>query len=306
MSNLIKKLIPIVTIIAGIATIIGLYLQINQSSSIILEVKTISRDNLTKIPNVDGLQATYSYKNEEIKSLWKIHYIITNIGNEIIIGEGNKKNIIKDSINLKLIKDFKILEIESKNKDFECSISNDINNIYISFLQWKPKENLELILYLEQLNSSLIPEITTSDREIINSEIKYSTFGIENLDSEKTIYDRLPQYLQPIIWWLTLIFYGLFLILIPIAWLSEVIKYIKYVLWIKSNNNEYNEWINNLIQENKLSQYSMPITLPQNIWNTYPSKNKPELPAKDFKNQIWAYLILLLLFVLPLLFVIKI
>ena len=305
MSNLVKNLITIITIIAGIATIFGAYLQINQSQPI-LEIKTISRDNLTKIPNVDGLKASYIYKNEEINSLWKIHCIITNVGNEIIIGEGNKKNIIKDYINFTLNTDFKILEIEKRSTSFPFNINNDKNNINLSFLQWKPTESIELILYLEQLNLNILPELLTSDREIINSEIRYSTFGIENLNSEKAIYDNLPQYLQPILWWLIVVIYGLFIIIIPIAWLSEVIKYIKYMSWIKSNNNEYNEWINNLIQEKKLSQYTMPITLPKEIWNIYPNKNKPELPAKDFKNQTWGYLIILLFLILPLLFVIKI
>ncbi|UTJ06105.1 hypothetical protein [Arcobacter roscoffensis] len=301
MKKFINYILTFVTIIAGLATIAGLYLQFYETKPI-LEIKTISKDNLTRLPSIEGLNAKYNYKDKEVKSLWKLHYVITNIGNEIIIGEGSKKNIIKENISFELNNKFKILEIENRNNKlpFKMKISN--NNIYVSFLQWKPKESIEIIVYVEQLEEKSDPQLITNDREIINSEITYNTLEIEKLNTETSLYSKLPQPLQTAIWWFSIFMYGLFLLIMPLIWLSELYKKIKYKTWLKSNTT-YQEWIDTLIQEGALSKYTEPLTLPSKLWERYPY-DKPILPDNDFKSLTWGVLILSIFCLIPLLFMI--
>lgn len=302
MNKTINYILTFVTIVAGLATVTGLYLQFYESKPII-EIKTISKDNLTKLPSIDGLNAKYNYKNKEVKSLWKLHYVISNIGNEIIIGAGNKKNIIKDKISFSIDKNFKVLEVENRNSRFPFEIDIKDYSIDISFLQWKQKESIELIMYVEQLKENINPQLISNDREIINSEITYNTLEIEKLNTGVSLYSKLPDTLQTIIWWFSIIIYGLFLFILPLVWISELIKKIKYKTWLKSNT-AYTEWIDSLIQNGQLNTYTEPLTLPNKLWKEYPY-TKPKLPDNDFNSLTWGLLILSIFCIIPLLFMIN-
>jgi len=300
MKKIVSYIMTFITIVAGIATIGGLYFQLYEKKPII-EIKTISKDSLTKLPSIEGLNATYKYKNEKVVSLWKLHYIISNIGNEIIIGEGSKKNIIKDNISLEINDSFKILEIEDKNTPFKLSIQE--NKILISFLQWKPQENIELVIYAEQIKKDSSPQLTTNDREIINSNVIYNTLEIKDISKGTAIFYKLPSPLQSTIKWFSIFIYGIFLIVMPILWFSELIKKIKYNTWLKSNT-QYKAWVNQLIEEKRLSAYTEPNNLPTKLWKEYPY-TKPKLPDNDFKSLTWGVIIFAIFCIIPLLFFIN-
>lgn len=299
--NKLKNIVTIITILAGVAGIAGLYIQIKEYNPE-LEIKTLSIDKLTDLPNVDGLKANYLYKNDTVNSLLKLHYLVSNVGDEIIIGQGNRKNIIKDNLKFNINDGFKILEINNeKNPNFNIKL--DSNRVILDFLQWKPQENVELIIYTEQIKENISPSFTTNEREIINGKVSYSQL-LDSAVKKEALFKKLPKALQSILWWFGIVFFGLLFILMPIVWFSELVKLLKYKKWKRTNYWMYEEWVNELIQNGKIESFKTPKDLPNNIWSEYPYI-KPTINDNEFGNLTLGVIIILFLFVIPLLMLIE-
>jgi hypothetical protein len=303
MNRFFKVFATVIGIFAGIAAIIGLFYQI-ASHSPIVEIKTITNEKLTDLPTLDGFKAQYYYKNSEVKSLWKLNYLITNSGDEIIIGQGNKKNIINDSITFALPDNYKILDIKISNSSFPFENTFSQNKFRIKFMQWKPKETFEISIYTEQLKDSILPKLITNDREIINGKVIYSTLQ-RGKDIKQPIYDYLPKFFQSIVWWLGLISFGLVIIVIPIVWIGEFSKFLKYKKWAKTDLWMYDDWINTLIEQKKITKHYTPKQLPISLWSEYPYP-KPALADNEFGSMSLGFIILIILTLIPLILMIKI
>jgi hypothetical protein len=303
MNKFFKTVVTTISILAGVAGIIGLYLQIINHKSII-EIKTISVDKLTATPTVDGLNAIYTYKKDTVKSLWKLHYLVNNTGDEIIIGEGNNKNIIKDKISFELNEQFKILDLNFKSNNLPFKTSTIENKINLSFLQWKPQESFELIIYAEQLNGGIEPKLNTNERELINGEVNYSTI-FKEIEEPSSLFDKLPKAIKTALWWIGIISFGLFLFLMPIGWLSEFTKWIKYKRWEKNDYWMYSEWMNEQVESKKAAIFYNPKNLPNYLWTEYPYI-KPTFPDNNIKTLTFGVIFGIILFGIPLLLLIGI
>lgn len=301
MSDFLKKIFNVIMLLSAIAGILAFYLQtINHKS--IIEVKTISSDKLTDTPSLEGLKAYYLYKNDTVKSLWKLHYFISNVGDEVIVGEGNKKNIIKSDLRFKLNQNFKIIDLKKVNSVLPVNVQLINDEISLKFLQWRPKESFELILYVEQMNKLQEPKLITNDREIINGEVKYTTFykDIKSSQESKSLFDKLPSPIKSVLKWIGIIFYGLFLVLIPILVIVEGVKYIKYRKWKKDYYWMYEEWVNELLAQKKLDFFKKPSQLPYKLWSEYPYP-KPTFPDNEISSLILGSVFILVLFSIPIL-----
>ena len=303
MIKFLKFLVSIVAIFAGIATIIGFYTQYTSHNPII-EIKSVTTDKLTDLPNVDGLKAHFLFKDSTVNSLWKLNYIISNSGNEVIIGEGNKKNIIKDSLTFQLPENFKILDFYISNSGFPFEKNYTKNKIRLKFMQWKPNENFDLAIYAEQLNNSKGPLLTTDDREIIGGTVNYTT--LQKVKEEiKPLFLYLPKFLQPIFWWFGFISFGLVIIVIPIIWIVELIKNVKFNRWFKNYSALYNDWMNKLVELKKIQSSVTPKSLPKHLWSEYPY-SKPVIPDNAFGSMTLGFIIVFIYTLIPLLLLIKI
>lgn len=303
MTKFLKNIFYIISFLAAVAAIIGFYFQITTPKPVI-EIKTISTDKLTDLPTVDGLKALYTYKNDTVKSLWKLHYYINNSGDEILIGEGNKKNIIRNGLDFSINNNYRIIEYRINKKNFPFNTKLRSNIINLSFLQWKPGENLDLIIYAEQLKKVKSPDLKINEREIINGEVKYSTIYKE-IGKKESTFEYLPKPLQQVLWWFAIISFGLVEIFCPIGFFIELAKLIKYKKWKKEDLWMYDEWIDKLIKEGELDSYKKPEDLAYYHWLNYPYI-KPNFPNKDFKSMTIGLIILSVLCAIPILLLIKV
>ena len=302
MKPILNIIVIIITILAGIAGIFSVYLQ-STTNKPIIEIKIISSDKLTNLPNLDGLNANYTYNNKPVNSLWKLNYIISNIGNETIIGEGNNKNIIRSNIKFSLNNNFKILKIDvSKEKENLFKINE--NSIFFSFLQWRPNENINLVIYAEQLNNKNVPILITNDREIIDGEVKYSSLLDEINNNELTLFYQLPKMIQTVLWWFTVIVFGFVIVIMPFVWIDSFIKYRNFNKWKREHKETYNQFINQLIEGNHLKEYLEPNYLPNSLWKEYPSKI-PKIPDDNFKDMTIGSIVFIGISLIPLLLLIK-
>lgn len=303
MTKYLKNLALIMTIIAGIAAVIGLYAQYKENNPT-LEIKNITKDKLTDLPRVEGLKAQFYYKDSLVHSLWKLNYEITNIGNKAIIGEGNNKNIIKESLTFHLPDNFKILELNLSQDSLPFELINVNNKIKLKFLQWKPNETLNLVLYVEQLSVNAIPTLKMNEREIENGIVNYTTLQ-NKIDKEQSLFDLLPRILQIILRWIGYIFFGLIILVMPIVWIGELVKYLKYKKWKSTDYWMYEEWIDENIKAGKIDLHYDPQKLPKQYWNDYPYL-KPVFSDNEFGSFTLGAVIVFVLTLIPLLIMIKI
>ncbi len=303
MNKYLKNLAMIMTIIAGVAAIIGVYTQYREDNPT-LEIKNITRDKLTDLPKVEGLKAQFYYKDSLVHSLWKLNYDITNIGNKAIIGEGNNKNIIKERLTFYLPDNYKILEVNTSQDTLPFELYNEKNKVKLKFLQWKPKESLNIIMYVEQLSEKEIPTLKTDEREILNGIVNYTSIQSE-IKEKQSLFDHLPRTIQSIFRWIGYVFFGLIIIVMPIVWISEFVKYAKYKKWKRSDYWMYKEWIDENINKGVLGLHYEPSKLPKQFWKDYPYL-KPVFPDNDFASLTIGTLLVLVLTLIPLLIMIKI
>jgi hypothetical protein len=301
MKSILNTIVIITTILAGLAGIFGVYIQ-STTNIPIIEIKTISSDKLTNLPNLDGLNANYTYKNKPVKSLWKLHYKLSNIGNETIIGEGNNKNIIKDNIKFSLANNFRILELHIPDEEYSFKFHD--NKILFSFLQWRPSENMNIIIYVEQLNNENIPTLITNDREIINGEIKYSSLLDEVNNNELTLFYQMPQLFQIILWWFSIILFGFIIIIMPIYWIGLLIENRDFNKWKKEHKESYSQFVSKLIEEKHLEEYHNPNYLPYDLWDKY-QYAIPKIPSDNMKDVSIATIAVIGISLIPLLLLIK-
>ena len=178
------------------------------------------------------------------------------------------------------------------------------NELKMNFLQWKPNESFNLVLYVEQLGEEKAPQLMTNEREIIGGSVNYTTFHNE-IDQEKSIFEYLPKTIQSILKWIGYIFFGLIVIVMPIVWISELIKFGKYRKWKKSDYWMYKEWVEENVKGGIFRLHYEPEKLPKKFWKAYPYP-KPEFPDNDFGSLTLGTIIVLILTLIPLLIMIKI
>ena len=174
--NRFTIIVGIVTIITGLAGVYGTFFTDNIvptntknitvivkkekpiPESKILLIKTIAIQRLTNIYDIDGIKSTYN--NKPIgNSLWRLEYNISNIGTKAIMGIGDNKDLIYNSIIFNIETNFEIFELYNLDSNMESEShfqvkEKDNSTISVSFIQWKPNQTLRLLIYANRKSSS--------------------------------------------------------------------------------------------------------------------------------------------------------
>lgn len=204
-----NKIVKIIFVyIAGAASIFGLllagYYQFIYEEKISLEVKTIDVIELTSLPKIDGLKASFEYNDTTVTNLWKMRFYISNVGTKSIIGQGDRKDLLTDGLPLYIQDSISILLIKSKDKNFPIEIKNNKNHLTLEFKQWKVGEYTEVIGYVENYKIGE-PSVYIDDRDIIESEILFSKYEPIDKEVKAKLIDSLPEGLQSFIKWMIIL-----------------------------------------------------------------------------------------------------
>lgn len=242
--NNITKIASIATILALLIACIGLWFQLKTRK---LEISCLINysEILTLKPNDTGLNANYYFKGKKVNHLWKINFQLNNTGDTTIIGEGNKKDILKDFLTLHLADGLTILSFQLVNSNFPCIVSVvDSNKIKIQFDQWKMEETINCIIYVSA-NSDNLPSqpIITLKRELLNGDIIFNRISNESTFNNR-LFNRLPPITQTILIIIgitTNVFFSF-----SILWfLYHIIKeFIPLKKWEKRYYSIYKDYIN--------------------------------------------------------------
>ncbi|UMO88772.1 hypothetical protein HP572_04165 [Pectobacterium sp. PL64] len=291
-----KKIFQLVLWISAIATILSFLLQLKTPSNE-LELKLISRDLLTRPIEVDGLKSSYAYNDQPIQKLWQLRYILTNVGSKSLIGSGDKSSLINQTLTLEHGDDYEVLEYILNSNDFE--LYTDKKGIHLKFLQWKPKESIEILLYLSQVKGSDEPNLKINEREIIDGSITTSSL-ISSDTKRKFLYEYLPEYLHFLLKWFTTITFVIILLIIPFIITSTISENRNYKNWCK----DYQSLVEDLSKNGS--------KFPKNIEN-WSKENwesagipKPKIPSDTIREALFISLILGFFLGVPLLFMISV
>ncbi len=200
--------------IGSLASIIALgffvYYQFIFEAEAVLELTTLNKEELTRIPTDNNLQVQYSFNGESVSNLWKVKIEIRNIGGKTIIGKENV-GVIIDPLPLKFNKSNQIFGVEISNKNFPIQLLRvDSLNFGLAFKQWKNNEFLELSAYISNDGLSNIDGISIDERDIIDGKVIFSELKNTEITIEPRVIDKLPISIKKTAWWLMVIGYVFF------------------------------------------------------------------------------------------------
>lgn len=238
----IKKLALIVGIIAPIGILIASWIKI-QNTDTLLELQILNKENLTPKKDIRELRGVYFYNDTIIQNLWLLDIKIINNGTETILGEGNRKTIVGDDISFTFSDSFSLIKFEILKNDIDAKIKEQSSGVSLNFLQWRANEEMRVKLYLSSTNQSIVPNMTTKRREIIDGDIVIN----ENLDNSNKAFNSGLDYLPKMVATIGRIggiFFNAILFILAILFISTGLGNLRKILkWRRKYYSKYQEYM---------------------------------------------------------------
>lgn len=233
----------VITVLASLASVVSVWYQIRRAAPEITVALT-DIQNLTKPPKVSELTARYEFGGKQVTDLWQVKVTLINTGKRTIIGEGPQKNIIRDSVNISLKPGFTILNLETD----EMSFPNDLRAVdgtgfCMKFLQWRPKEDVKITLYLERIKTDVTaPELTAPERYLLDGDILF----LDSLPKpeKRPLISTFPAVLITPARVFSFVCLGLVLLLLIFIVISVTYDWVKYYWWYRSNYSDFSNFVN--------------------------------------------------------------
>jgi hypothetical protein len=188
----IEKFFGIVGFVAGIAAIFGVYYQFQNKKNEVQFVM-LSKDYLTVKNNIAGLESNYKYIGQPVKNLWLLKFKIVNSGDLTLIGTNESKSLLDSVIRFTFPNNIQILDkVNLLSNNFpEHKLSKEgLNNLSLSFKQWRPNESATYSIYVksEITNPILLPK---TSRVIKDGNIIVDDVTINQRINKQPIIDHL-------------------------------------------------------------------------------------------------------------------
>lgn len=225
-NRLSSFLLALISFIATVATIYGVYLQV-KSNNPNLSIVKVTSSHLTISPRVAGLKANYYYRDTAVSDLWKLDIIVRNTGSETIISTGPHKNIIPDQgVELAINNGYKILDIDDLGGTLPASVKEINDTTFIlNFSQWRKTEYRKIGLYLEKSsNKKKQPIVTLNERQIIDGKVSYQSYESSVQGHKSTLIDYIPTFISSPLKLSLITIYSLTSFIVPIAAVMELKK----------------------------------------------------------------------------------
>ena len=183
----IGKIATVITIIGGVVAIYFAFYE----KRIKIDVQTSIAENLTSHKTIQDLSVRYYYQDSlEVDNLWRMQWVIRNIGDKTIVGTGSECQLLNEKgLPFHFSSNAQILSLNISNCNNNAILQNDC----IQFQQWRKGEYVEIVAFIE---SDVKPEIRISDRDVVDSEISYSKYTPETISSKNSIIELLPAWLS--------------------------------------------------------------------------------------------------------------
>ena len=272
--KLMLYLSAFLTVLGTIVTI-AVFVQ-NIFEQKVLTVEITSAEEITKYERIPGLKVNFCFNEEVVEHLWEIETKFYYSGRESIIGRGEKKSIINDSIEFYFNNADSILEKEFIKNDPGVKITTWDNNFYISFTQWMSKEILIVrFLVSSNVKTSQMPSINAIDNRVIENVIITTLDYSEDVYVSKPMLDYLFEPFPTIIrilYSMICISFTIGLILFIVYISTDYPKLYEYYLWRRNNQKSFKKYVNNItsIDESEKSTFIKdPSFMPEKYWKNF-------------------------------------
>lgn len=207
----IGKLATIVTIIGGSVAIYFAFYE----KRIKLDVQTSSAENLTTHKVTQDLSVKYYFQDSlEVHNLWRMQWVIRNIGDQTIIGTGSGSHLLSNGLPFSFADSCQIISLQMTGNNNNAILQPS----RIWFQQWRRNEYVELTAFIESVKQ---PKILFSNRDVIDSDVSYSQYSPESTADKSYVIEYLPRWINKALKIIYCFFSGVMLIAVCAAMLSK-------------------------------------------------------------------------------------
>lgn len=245
-SPVLKGVLGIFSFVAVIFTIISGWEQVKNKDPY-FNVYTVEKDKVTAIKEIPGLSASFSFNEKAINNLWRMKIRVKSAGNDVVIGKGNRSDLIGDSFDFTFPVGYKILNLnKSEDKVFSRVEKADDRVFRVFFEQWRPDEFIDLEFVLEQDDKiNIEPKVMTLSRSLIKGDVTISDYNVLE------VYEEKPLISMPFgVVFMANLFVKIMnalLFLVLVLWVGGfAVDFIRYLSWEKKNRINFERFIDDL------------------------------------------------------------
>lgn len=272
--------------LASIVAIIGFFWSTPFYKEKKIKIDCYTERMLSFGTKVDSL--TVRYKGEVIDDVWKLRFVLNNVGMQSVIGSGSSSVLLNNQLVINIDSNYHIISYNINKNDFEANYNQLENSFIIEFRKWKPKEKMQIEVLLTPKNNTGCPLVTVDEREVTGAKLVFNNVDYakiedfsDNLDWLTNLKLNYPKFIFKIAKWFGLAVFVL-LILTPIVLLVRFIDgKIKYGKWKKMNWKKFlKELENSEIPKEERQQYkTKPYNVPKEFHKQFTSI--PEAPDPE-------------------------
>jgi hypothetical protein len=149
--------------------------------AILIALYTVYRDDFVNKNPILDVKTFPIYKYKVLTNKYQVRFKLKNIGENSIIGTGNKKNLLDHHLTIYL-QNVKGFELKEAFHIFPLDYSQkSFNKLALTFKQWMPYDFVEFIFDVELEDETQPFKIFVSKHQIKDGKISYSNGKIDEI-----------------------------------------------------------------------------------------------------------------------------
>lgn len=182
-------------VVAGVS----LYVQL-KSKTRELSCEVIASTELTAVSKVPGLTSQFTYRDRDVRHLWRLTIRVANTGSDTLIGEGQHSMLIGKGVRFAFPPGLSILDQEFATNGLPVTVEKlGEAGFSIQFSQWKPGESTLMSIFLTSTNAHLSPVLPFApNRDLVAGELRIRDLTSGQLQTKPTLFERMPRILRSV------------------------------------------------------------------------------------------------------------
>lgn len=300
----ISRVLLVLGGLASIAAIIGFFWSTPFYKDKRIKIDCYTERMLSFGTKVDSL--TVRYKGEIIDDVWKLRFILNNVGMQSVIGSGSSSVLLNNQLVISIDSSYHIISYDINKNDFEANYNQLENSFIIGFRKWKPNEKMQIEVLLTPKNNTGYPLVTVNEREVTGAKLVFNNVDYAKIEDSSNNVDWLinlklnyPKFIFKIAKYLGLFFFCIFAIAPIVITVQFIQGKITYNNWKKRNWKKFlKELEYSQIPEDERQQYkTKPYNVPKEFHTQFTSI--PEAPEPENIGMLILELTIFILFFCP-------
>ena len=207
-----KHTIELLGGLASVATIISFFRSTPFFQEKKIKVDCYSERMLSFGTKVDSLIVQYNGKT--IDDVWKLRFVLNNVGMQSIIGSGAYSALLNDRLIMKIDSNYQIISYNIPRNDLDANFQQAENSFTIMFKKWKPNEMMQIeVLATPVVNNKVYPSMSMNERDVTGAKVVVHNVDYAKIEDSSNNLDWLvylksnyPRFLFKIAKWVGLFF----------------------------------------------------------------------------------------------------